>query len=171
MKSKPVYQPLELDRTAKRHVIFAQGQGLTKALDLAESARDTTDIIEIEEGLPDSYTTTVVSGVLADAALNIAFYASGPETFLWEVEKCLRAAGVEQDRILLHLAGSKARRVYCVHCRTINEEVTTTVHRCEHCAMYLTVRDHFSRRMGCYMGVVINAEDPAVIPEPEIIYV
>ena len=171
MKSKPVYKLLELDTSARRHIIFAQGEGLTAAQTAAGSPESDVHMVAIEEGLPDTYTTTLVADSIAGSGLNTAFYVLGPERFLWDVERTLRAAGIEQDRILMHLAGSKARRVFCVHCQTINESVTTTVYRCEQCAIYLTVRDHFSRRMGAYMGVVVNAEEPDIIPEPEMIYV
>jgi len=169
MKSKPVYKPLDLDTSARRHIIFSQGP--CEGVLAAQSLGSEVHVVAIQDGLPDTYTAVLVEDTLADAGLDTAFYAAGPERFLWEIEKTLRAAGIEQDRILLHLSGSKARRVYCVHCQTINEYVTSTVYRCEQCAAYLTVRDHFSRRMGAYMGVVIDAEEPGVIPEPEMIYV
>ena len=96
--------------------------------------------------------------------MDTAFYLAGPEVFLWETANRLRQAGVENRRIKQELAGSAARRVYCVHCRTISEAVTTTIHRCT-CGMSLTVRDHFSRPLSAYMGVVVDAESPGDVPE------
>ena len=77
---------------------------------------------------------------------------------------------MEQRRIQQEVAGSLARTVYCVHCRLMNEGVTTTVHRCVRCGTSLTVRDHFSRPLGAYMGVSVDAETPGDVPEPEVLY-
>jgi hypothetical protein len=34
----------------------------------------------------------------------------------------------------------------------------------------LFVRDHFSRRLGAYMGLMVDAESPGELPEIEEIY-
>ena len=102
--------------------------------------------------------------------MDTAFYVAGPEAFLWRVTGLLRGAGIEQRRIQQEVAGSLARRVYCVHCRTMNENVTTTIYQCDGCGTMLTVRDHFSRPLGAYMGVIVDAETPGDVPEPEALY-
>jgi hypothetical protein len=102
--------------------------------------------------------------------MDTAFYIAGPEVFLWQTANRLRQSGIENRRIRQQLSGSAARKVYCVHCRTINEGVTTTIHRCEACGFHLTVRDHFSRPLGAYMGVIVDAESPGDVPAPETLY-
>jgi dimethylamine monooxygenase subunit C len=54
--------------------------------------------------------------------------------------------------------------VYCVHCRASNEGVTTNVVRCGGCGRHLLVRDHYSRRLAAYMGVMADAEAPGELP-------
>ena len=107
---------------------------------------------------------------LVNAGMDTAFYIAGSEIFLWETTKRLREAGIENRRIQQQLTGSAARNVYCVHCQTMNKLVITTIHRCNGCGMALTVRDHFSRPLGAYMGVIVDAEVPGEVPEPEILY-
>lgn len=61
--------------------------------------------------------------------------------------------------------GSIARRMQCVHCKGITEDVTTDPFTCAHCGLTLFVRDHFSRRLGVFQGVCVDAETPGVVPE------
>lgn len=155
MKSKPVYAALELDPTARRHLFLTQGpdgrQAVCRALAAAPSAAAAVLNDPADADLGDAIT---------EAGMDTAFYLAGPEVFLWQAANRLRQAGVETRRIRQELAGSAARRVYCVHCRTISESVTTSLHRCAACGLTLTVRDHFSRPLAAYMGVIADAERP-----------
>ena len=163
MKSKPVYTTLTLDTTAQRHLFLTRGPGKSAALRLLCGHPDVEALVL--DGPPD------LNVVLAEAGMDTAFYVAGPEVFLWQAANVLRRAGIEGRRIRQELAGSKARTVYCVHCSTLNEGVTTTIYRCAGCGMALTVRDHFSRPLGAYAGVIVDAESPGCVPEPETAYV
>ena len=44
------------------------------------------------------------------------------------------------------------------------DEVVATPVACSHCGVKLTVRDHYSRRLGAFMGVCVDAEAPGVLP-------
>ncbi len=66
--------------------------------------------------------------------------------------------------------GSLARRVYCVHCRTATEDVRTNIVRCTGCERWLLVRDHYSRRLAAYMGVMADAEAPGELPPIKEVY-
>ena len=168
MKSKPVYAALELDPSARRHLFLTQGQAGRNAACRALAADSSAEAVLLTLDDP-AENGGRLDGALTKAGMDTAFYLAGPEVFLWETANRLRQAGVENRRIKQELAGSAARRVYCVHCRTISEAVTTTIHRCT-CGMSLTVRDHFSRPLSAYMGVVVDAESPGDVPEPEMLY-
>ncbi len=154
MKSKPTYAALELDPTAHRHLFVTQGPDGRRAAcrALADAPAADAALLALDSSEPD------LDGALAEAGMDTAFYLAGPEVFLWQVASRLRQAGVENWRIRQELAGSAARRVYCVHCRTIHEGVTTPLHRCAVCGLTLTVRDHFSRPLSAYMGVSADVE-------------
>ena len=169
MKSKPVYAALELDTTAHRHLFLTQGPGGLEAARYALAANPSADAAVLTLDDPAGRETRL-SDALAQAGMDTAFYVAGPEAFLWQTVNRLRLSGVENPRIQQELAGSKARRVYCVHCRALNESVTTSIHRCERCGLHLTVRDHFSRPLEAYMGVIVDAESPGDVPEPEILH-
>jgi len=154
MKSKPAYAPLELDRSARRHLFLTQGPDGRRAACRALVARPSADAVLLTFDSPDAN----LDAALAGAGMDTAFYLAGPEVFLWQSANRLRSAGVENRRIQQELAGSAARRVYCVHCRTLHESVTTALHPCTVCGLTLTVRDHFSRPLSAYMGVTADAE-------------
>jgi hypothetical protein len=164
MKSKPIYAALSLDTTARRHLFLTQGLGKSAAIRALVGHPD-VDAVLLDMDCPKA-----LDDALAKAGMDTAFYAAGPEVFLWEMANKLRRAGIESRRIQQELAGSQARKVYCVHCSTMNEQVTTTIHYCLGCGMALTVRDHFSRPLGAYMGVIVDAEAPGDVSEPEILY-
>ena len=169
MKSKPAYAALELDPTARRHLFLTQGPDGLAAAHRAAAAVPAADaaVLPLDDSAGGE---TALCGALEGAGMDTAVYIAGPEVFLWQTANRLRAAGVENRRIQQELAGSNVRKVYCVHCRTVNERVATTIHWCIGCGRALTVRDHFSRPLGAYMGVIVDAETPGAVPEPETRY-
>ena len=84
--------------------------------------------------------------------------------------------GVELEGSIPHTAiqtehrGLIARRMQCVHCKDITEDVEMDPFICAHCGLSLYVRDHYSRRIAAYQGVCVDAEDPGNIPEQKRIY-
>lgn len=174
MKSKPVYTALELDPSARRHVFLTQGPEGQKAVwrVLFSHPAVNASLLALDD---PANSEAKLEDALAEAGMGTAFYIAGPEAFLWQMTSRLRRSGVENPRIRQELAGSAARRVYCVHCRTLNEQVKTTTHRCTACGLNLTVRDHFSRPLQAYMGVIADAEPPGAeltgdVPKPEMAY-
>ena len=155
MKSKPVYAVLELDRTARRHLFLTEGKA---GLDAAQRTLDASFPADVALVILDDLSSREarMSEAMAEAGMETAFYIVGPEVFLWQTANRLRQAGVENRRIQLEVAGSAARRVYCVVCGEMNEQVTTTIHHCQHCGLKLTVREHFSRPLEAYMGVIAD---------------
>ena len=157
MKSKPVYAALELDGSARRHLVLALGPEGAEAAQRFLAAHPGANAAALALSDPADWEDTL-SQALEDAGMDTAFYLAGPEVFLWQTAHALRTAGVENSRIRRHLAGSAARRVYCVHCRAVSEQVTAALHCCAGCGLVLTVRDHFSRPLAAYMGVVADPE-------------
>jgi dimethylamine monooxygenase subunit C len=71
---------------------------------------------------------------------------------------------LNKDEIRAEECGTLARRVYCIHCRSTTEDVRTNIVSCVGCARWLLVRDHYSRRLAAYMGVMADAEAPGELP-------
>jgi predicted RNA-binding Zn-ribbon protein involved in translation (DUF1610 family) len=102
--------------------------------------------------------------VLADAHMGLQVYLAGTETLIGLAQRDVMEAGLPHDAVQTEHRGSLSRRVQCVHCKGITENVTTDPFTCSHCGLNLFVRDHYSRRLAAFQGVNIDAEDPGTVP-------
>ena len=102
--------------------------------------------------------------------MGLRVYLSGTEGLIGLAMQAALDAGIDHSSIQTEQRGSLARRVQCVHCKGVTENVTTQPVTCSHCGLLLFVRDHYSRRLAAFQGVCINAEDPSERPETEELY-
>ncbi len=164
VKSRPDYPPVAIDARASNQVFIAQNDQQRDLVALYEQCDvgHKTLFTQAATALPDAMATT-----LPNLTLSTALYVSGDEPYVWDIHKQLIALGFGAEKIHLMPPDSAARRLFCTHCYTIMEGVTHTPHVCTGCGRPLLVRDHFSRLLGAYVGLQINAEDPDDIPAPE----
>jgi dimethylamine monooxygenase subunit C len=106
--------------------------------------------------------------VISDAHMGTQFYLAGSEGLIGQAEREIMATGFPFAAIQKEQRGSTVRRVQCVHCKGITENVATDPFKCSHCGLNLFVRDHYSRRIAAFQGVNIDAEDPGLVPEPVV---
>jgi dimethylamine monooxygenase subunit C len=102
--------------------------------------------------------------ILGDSLMGTRLYVAGPESFIGLVMKIALEFNLNKDEIRAEECGTLARRVYCIHCRATTENVRTNIVRCVDCERWLLVRDHYSRRLAAYMGVMADAEAPGELP-------
>lgn len=86
------------------------------------------------------------------------------------VTKVATQFDLNKDEIQSEECGTLARRVYCIHCKTFSETVKTNIVECAGCQRWLLVRDHYSKRLAAYMGVMVDAEAPGQRPPMEEIF-
>ena len=195
IKSRPVYTGLAIDRHAQRHLFALEGEGaLAFTAALAQADRKflaTAEILYVPAGSRaarhdlqlsaagplDLWTAPTVPVLLnrlrvtlQTAAMGTRLYIAGTEGFIGEAMQVALDAGIDFNSILTEHRGSSARRVQCVHCKGITEEVTTSPFTCSHCGLPLLVRDHYSRRLGAFQGVNVDAEEPGSAPRPEVLF-
>ena len=188
-KSRPVWAKLAPLPTTRTHLVAVEGAGHV-AVEAAFShqpellARTTMLVVAGQECdpsmadrlrglgadglhvLPTRETGLVrLRALLSRARMGTCLYLAGPEAFLDAAAALAGEFGVTGDGLQTELCGGAARRVQCVHCKGMMEDVALSIVSCEHCGVHLTVRDHFSRRLGAYQGVCANAETPGVLPE------
>jgi hypothetical protein len=101
---------------------------------------------------------------LGRSLMGTRLYVAGPESFIGLVMKIALEFNLNKDEIRAEECGTLARRVYCIHCRSTTENVRTNIVRCVDCDRWLLVRDHYSRRLAAYMGVMVDAEAPGELP-------
>ena len=102
--------------------------------------------------------------ILGQSLMGTRLYVAGPESFIGLVMKIALDFNLNKDEIRAEECGTLARRVYCIHCRATTENVRTNIVRCVECDRWLLVRDHYSRRLAAYMGVMVDAEAPGELP-------
>jgi ferredoxin-NADP reductase len=102
--------------------------------------------------------------ILGQSLMGTRLYVAGPESFIGLVMKIALEFNLNKDEIRAEECGTLARRVYCIHCRVTTENVRTNIVRCVECERWLLVRDHYSRRLAAYMGVMVDAEAPGELP-------
>ena len=111
-----------------------------------------------------------ITTLLADARMGTRLYLAGSEGLIGEISALAVAMGLPPDAVESEHRGPVARRMQCVHCKGITEGVTTDPFPCAHCGLTLFVRDHFSRRLGAFQGVCVDAETPGVVPQTQEIH-
>jgi DNA-directed RNA polymerase subunit RPC12/RpoP len=125
------------------------------------------------DSLRSSHPTTIVElladldQVLSSCCMGTRLYVAGSESFIGSVGQIAAKYDLAGDEVQREQCGSAARRVYCIHCKASQENVKTNVIRCPGCGRHLLVRDHYSRRLAAYMGVMADAEAPGVLPPIE----
>ncbi len=97
---------------------------------------------------------------LASATVGCRLYLLGDEAFIWRIHGEARAAGLEDHEISLTCATPGLRQVYCAHCGLTQAAGPQARMSCIGCHVGLEVRTHFSRRLGAYLGVCLDPDQP-----------
>ncbi len=190
IRSRPVYAPLE-PRAGHLHLIVADGEGAEAVIEMLAKANDPPEMLAAAHVMytpgPNGTDLTAplralgaaqlfrapsipallprLIRVLADAHMGTQFYLAGTEGLIGQAEREIMGTGFPFAAIQKEQRGSTVRRVQCVHCKGITENVATDPFKCSHCGLNLFVRDHYSRRQAAFQGVNIDAEDPGEVPE------
>ncbi len=189
IKSRPVYGVLEL-RPGALHLVVADGEGAEAVNDMLTRTTDRSAVLatmhiiyapgpngtDLSPALQALGAAQFFRGptiptllprlarVLSDAHMGTQFYLAGTEGLIGQAEREIMATGFPFAAIQKEHRGSTVRRVQCVHCKGITENVATDPFKCGHCGLNLFVRDHYSRRLAAFQGVNIDAEDPGQVP-------
>lgn len=191
IKSKPVYAPLQADIRGRHHLMLGLGPGgdpllrvladmqtaapdalrNTQVLYAPDSAAPSTGALFKGAGVADLRKFADAAELLGDfrvllqqALMGTRLYVAGPESFIGLAMKIALEFNLNKDEIRAEECGTLARRVYCVHCRATADNVRTNIVNCAGCSRWLLVRDHYSRRLAAYMGVMVDAEAPGELP-------
>jgi predicted RNA-binding Zn-ribbon protein involved in translation (DUF1610 family) len=188
-KSRPLYPGLSPQIHARSNLIAAEGQGAAAVLELfakgpANFAARSIILFTADKPTADAFVPRLealgvdrlqtfptidtllvrLDGFLSTAHMGTRLYATGTEGFIGRIVQSGIARDIVPGSILTEHRGSMARRVQCVHCKGITENITLSHFTCSHCGLTLFVRDHFSRRLGAFQGVCANAEDRTLVP-------
>ncbi len=188
IKSRPVYTRLGIDAHARRHIFAVEGEGVEAVLDQVKAVG--SNFLATSEFLCVGPATRLTSlkphdlwsaptipillyrlrAMLQNAKMGLRLYVSGTEGFIGQVMQVAIECGIDFYSIRTEHRGSEARRVQCVHCKGITDDVKTSPYICPNCGLSLLVRDHYSRRIAAFQGVCIDAEEPGTAPAPELMF-
>ena len=192
IRSRPVYGTLKAGN-GPQHLFVADAEGAEAIRDLLEKNSAIAEIAHIiyipkhtgqmhvealkalnpaQLYIGPSYEASVsrLRHVLGTAKIGTQVYLCGTEGLMGQAQNEAMAAGIPHDFIQTEHRGSVARRMQCVHCKGITEDVMTDPFECSHCGLNLFVRDHYSRRLAAFQGVRVDAEDHGNVPEKQELY-
>ena len=201
IKSKPVYAPLRADVRGRHHLMLGMGVGdaallrvIAEMQSTAPQALATTRVLVVPQagagdqpavppefeklGLQEVRAFAAVAPLLVEfkallsrALMGTRLYVAGPESFIGLAMKLALEFNLNKDEIRAEELGTLARRIYCIHCRATTEDVRTNIVQCVGCSRWLLVRDHYSRKLAAYMGVMADAEAPGELPPIKEVFV
>lgn len=192
MKSQPVYDTLQWDPAGREHILLltADDEALARRL-LSEPpggaiifiCLDPDGRLAAEPGcgeLPvrarrhwarDLPTALLrLDEALSAAPMGARLYIAGSQDLIWQACHVADRFAISRQQLRLQCSGTLSRPVFCVHCRVLTRAARTNVVACSGCGRALFVRDHFSRRLGAYMGLQVDAESPGLVPAIEEVY-
>lgn len=193
IKSRPVYKGIACEPAARRHIFVLEGEGASALLEqtLPAEEKAKVDVLYVATSAAakdygqklaaasyhDVWCAPTIAVLLnrlnvtlGQAHMGTRIYVAGTEGFIGQAMQVAMAHGVDPGSIKTEHRGSEARRVQCVHCKGITDDVKTSPYTCTHCGLSLLVRDHYSRRIGAFQGVCIDAEEPGTAPPPEELF-
>ncbi|AYG61732.1 dimethylamine monooxygenase subunit DmmA family protein [Rhizobium jaguaris] len=195
IKSRPVYRGLIIQPKARKHIFALEGEGALALTEqqaaLDETALARSEVLYVARGSRGKGRDEILrrfgadmffaaptiatllfrlKGSLATAHMGTRLYIAGTEGFIGQAMMVALDYGMDHASVMTEHRGSLARRVQCVHCKGITEDVTHSPFTCSHCGLPLLVRDHYSRRLGAFQGVNIDAEEPGNAPDPEELF-
>ncbi len=186
-ESKPTLTTFKPDLGGRCHILMGQGYGGNALLRLLEKMPDKVTLLVIFTFEPScnvdwnkqfnayslyrlrlfenqTLAINALDHTLASCIMGTRLYIAGSESFIGLSELVATRYNLNSDEIQREHCGTSSRRVYCVHCKKLNRDITTNIVKCRSCCRHLVVRSHYSRRFAAYMGVMVDAEVPGDIP-------
>jgi hypothetical protein len=178
--SKPRYQTLVPVPEHPHHLLIADTDGLSRARILHAELQEARTLLLVGmpsdksgmEAVDQQYATQEalteqLPGLITGLPAGILCYLFGRESFIWPTITQLQALGLAREQCLAERCGPLVRDVVCTHCKQRICDVGENMVNCDGCGRLLWNYDHFSARLGAYMGFEVNAECPDDIPPKE----
>jgi len=172
-RSLPQYARLTPSGSARRHIVIADCAGLSAAarfLTLTSAPVEIYLLADLATALPSlpvvsscvdaPELSVTIRHVVRDAKMGTRFYISGNLVFVARTDALLKACGLRDDEVQAEVCGGTTQPVFCVHCRTLTTGPTPGPVSCRGCGRSLAIREHYSHRLGAFLGVSANAEAP-----------
>jgi hypothetical protein len=155
--SLPCYSGGQPPQAARQHLLVTQfGARPT----LNQTAIPSSAHLDLAQFANLEQLSQALAERLGHAEVGVFLELQGDEAFIWSLHKVAREAGLLCEEILLKRTAPGQRLLFCVHCATLQTGTDAAIQPCANCAVVLQVRQHFSVRLGAYLGVCADAEHP-----------
>ncbi|ALE06324.1 hypothetical protein AL755_14045 [Arthrobacter sp. ERGS1:01] len=108
-------------------------------------------------------TLTQLASSLKSAHVGVRLVLAGPPADIKAAAATATECGLVEEEITLLGEETGPLVLFCAHCRTttMTTQATGTELDCPGCTTTLAISNHFSRRMGAYLGFSAHAEEAA----------
>ncbi|KUM32461.1 dimethylamine monooxygenase subunit DmmA family protein [Arthrobacter sp. EpRS71] len=98
---------------------------------------------------------------LGCSKVGVRLMLAGPTSDIRAAAAVAAECGIQQEEMTLLSEENAPRAIYCPHCHatTPTLRVAGSEVKCTNCCTNLTTTDHFSRRMGAYLGYQAHVEE------------
>lgn len=98
---------------------------------------------------------------LGRSSVGVRLLLSGPTADIRAAAAVAAECGLQQEEMTLLSEEAAPRAIYCPHCHstTTTTEPAGSEVPCQGCGTTLVTTDHFSRRMGAYLGYAARVEE------------
>lgn len=90
--------------------------------------------------------------IFDDSHIHTQLYISGSWSLITYIKELAYSVGILETNIQYKGFGHQREKVFCVKCYHLNRKQNEVI--CEHCETKLSVSNHFSKRLGAYLGYV-----------------
>ena len=135
--------------------------GKSVSLSADHSGGQRRHVIHFDEANPE--TLSQLRSEIELACVGVRLVVIGPATDIRAAAAVAAGCGLVEEEVTLISDGSEHRNIFCAHCRAVTRtiEPTGSEVQCQGCTTILAITDHFSRRMGAYLGYAAHAEEAA----------
>jgi hypothetical protein len=177
--TKPVFDRLDWT-SSNTHLVVADTYGVT-VLERLFSADEIPDLSAVSVLVynTDQHTGARIANkgledvtVLSDEASLVAamrekllsttmethLYIAAEHAFLGRIAEAAYACGIAAQSLTAETCGPSTRSAQCAHCKHV-AKVDRRAYVCPACHLTLSVRDHYSKRIGAYQAVIVTAPE------------
>jgi fructoselysine-6-P-deglycase FrlB-like protein len=115
--------------------------------------------LHFETATPESLSE--LRSALGSSSVGVRLLLSGPTADIRAAAAVAGECGLQQEEMTLLSDEAAPRAIYCPHCHstTATTEPAGSEVSCRGCSAALVTTDHFSRRMGAYLGYAARVEE------------
>lgn len=150
-----------------RQVLVTQDAGQQRRAELLTRV-DATEFchLALPQYADEAELCRALGTLLSEAQVGLHLELHGDEAFIWSLRGVAREAGLLAEEITLQCCETDRRMLFCVHCASLQAGTCADLQPCRHCGVLLEVRRHFSERLGAYLGVCADADQPYAQARP-----